>query len=70
MSTVVSICLAILYVGIHAYREHTAKARHKEATALQDRIEKEQIALRLRIEEIDDTLRASPFVTHPTTYRR
>ena len=70
MSTALSIILAVVYVSIHGVRERLAVKRHKESTAAQDRIATELAAQRLRIEEIDNTLRGSPFVTHPTPYKR
>ena len=70
MSTVASITLAVLYIVIHAVRERWAQHRHAAVTKAQDAINTEQARINARLDEIDNTLRGSPFVTHPSPYRR
>ena len=68
MSTVASIALAALYIVIHAVRERWAQHRHASVTKAQDAINTELQAQRERMDQIDNTLRGSPFVTHPSTF--
>ena len=68
MSTVASITLAVLYIVIHAVRERWAQHRHAAVTKAQDAITKELEAQRERMDAIDNTLRGSPFVTHPSPF--
>jgi hypothetical protein len=68
MSTVAPILLAVLYIIIHAVRERWAQQRHAQVTKVQDAIIKEQDIQRERMDQIDNTLRGSPFVTHPSPF--
>ena len=68
MSTVASITLAVLYIVIHAVRERWAQHRHASVAKAQDAINAELQAQRERMDQIDNTLRGSPFVTHPSPF--
>ena len=68
MSTVAPILLAVLYIVIHAVRERWALQRHAQVTKVQDAIIKEQEAINARMNDVDNTLRGSPFVTHPSPF--
>ncbi len=68
MSTVASITLAVLYIVIHAVRERWAQHRHAAVTKAQDAITAENERIKERLDAIDNTLRGSPFVTHPSPF--
>jgi hypothetical protein len=68
MSTVAPILLAVLYIVIHAVRERWARHRNEQVTKAYEAIAKEQEAINSRLDTIDNTLRGSPFVTHPSPF--